>query len=81
MSLMKKSQGVPKAYWIISAAAIIIGILVAVLIPIPRLYKWSVFFIVFLVLAIAGILGYSIWKKNSSGNGNGRNSVRRRGRR
>lgn len=83
MSLLKKTQGVPKAFWIITAAAIVIGIITALLIPIPRLYKWSVFFIVFLGLAIAGILGYSLWKKNKNSSGISKNrvSMRRRGRR
>lgn len=82
MSLLKKTQKIPKAFWIITALAIVIGIIVALLIPIPRIYKWSVFFIVFLVLATAGIFGYSIWSKKSSGtNGNYRNSMRKRGRR
>lgn len=83
MSLLRKTQGVPKAFWIITAIAIVIGIVAALLIPVPRLYKWSVFFIVFLVLATAGILGYSIWKKNknSSGISSNRVSMRRRGRR
>lgn len=79
MSLLKKTQGIPKAFWIITAVAILIGIIAAVLIPVPRLYKWSVFFIVFLVLAAGGVLGYSKWKAKSSGLGN--RNVRRRGRR
>lgn len=84
MSLLKKSQKYPKEYWIILAASIVLAIIIAVIIPIPRIYKWSVFFLVFSLLASAGILGWSIWKRNSSGNGQrnyGRRNSTRRGRR
>ena len=67
MSLLKKPQGVPKEYWIIAAISIAIAALTAVFIPVPRLYKWSVFFVVFAVLLAGGVLGYARWKRRASG--------------
>ena len=80
MSLMKKTQNIPKAYWIISAIAIIAGVALAFLIPVPRLYKWSIGFLIFVLIEVPGILGYSYWKGGRGGS-SGRPRPRRRGRR
>lgn len=58
-SFMKKRQEIPMAYWIIIIAAIVIAVVTALFVPIPRKFKWLLFYAIFLVLAFAGIMLYS----------------------
>lgn len=80
MSLMKKTEKFPKAYWIITVAAIVIAVVLAVFVPVPRAFRQPIGFLTWIILEAVGILGYSLWMKKSNGfmdMGNRRNHTRR----
>lgn len=56
---MNKRQDFPKAYWIIIIVSVIISATAAIFIPVPRKFKWLLFYAFLIILAFAGIMIYS----------------------
>lgn len=56
---MNKRQDFPKTYWIIIGVSIILAATAAILIPVPRKFKWLLFYALLLVFAFVGIMLYS----------------------
>lgn len=78
MSLLRKQEGFPKIFLLFIVAAVVVSLALALLLPVEARLRQPIFFLVFSVLGISGILGYSLWKRRGCGRIKGRHTVDRR---